>query len=60
MFNHDEVVITSDNRIGTRDQLEKSLNIRPVIFPKFDVVTSPSISLGDIRARRYNLIDRCK
>lgn len=55
-FQHDEIIITSDNKIGTLKKL--SAVFRRVTMPTFDVYSNPTIKLGDVKARRFNLIDR--
>lgn len=55
-FQHDEVVITSDNKIGTHTKF--SAIFSRVTIPTFEVYSTPTIKLGDVKARRFNLIDR--
>lgn len=55
-FQHDEIIITSDNKIGTLKKL--SAVFRRVTVPTFEVYSNPTIKLGDVKARRFNLIDR--
>jgi uncharacterized protein (UPF0218 family) len=54
---HDEVVITSDNQVGTKNNLYRVFAGR-VTIPEFEVFSSPKIHISDIKTRRFNVIDR--
>jgi uncharacterized protein (UPF0218 family) len=53
---HDEVVITSDNQVGTKNNLYRVFAGR-VTIPEFEVFSSPKIHISDIKTRRFNVID---
>lgn len=48
-FVHDEIIISSNGKIGQRGQLS---------FPKFEIINNPTIKLSDIKQRRFSLIER--
>jgi hypothetical protein len=52
-FKHDSVVINSHGKTG-----KKVWSAGRVVIPSFEIYQNPTIRLGDIKARRFNLIDR--
>ena len=47
--------------INARGKANNALNhamSQRVIIPEFEIYSSPTISISDIRKRRFNLIDR--
>ncbi len=55
-FFQDEIVITSGNRVISKDKLPPTT--RRVTIPTFEIFTSPNIKIDDVKRRRFNLIDR--
>lgn len=55
---HNHVIIDSRNKVGTREQLAKFSAASRVKIPMFTISSSPSIHIGDIKSRRFNIIDR--
>lgn len=53
---HDAVVITSRNETGLKNKVKVFAG--RVTFPTFEIASSPTIRLSDIKSRRFNLIDR--
>jgi hypothetical protein len=53
-FQHDVIIINSNNCIGPRSKLL----IRKVTFPTFNICQSPSIKISDVKHRGFSLIDR--
>ncbi len=51
------VRITSNNSVIKK---ENGVFGRKVIFPRFEIYKSPTVSLSDIKTRRFSIIDRCK
>ena len=56
-YKHDAIVIGSDGKSRTRSQSFLP-PFRKVIFPTFDIVSNPTVRLGDVKRRRFNVIDR--
>lgn len=52
----DQVIFSSRNQTGLKNKVE--IFGRRVVIPTFEVFSSPTIRLGDIKSRRFNLIDR--
>lgn len=48
----DEIVITSGNKVISRDKL-----FLYVKLPAFETFSSPSIKIDDIKQRKFNMID---
>ena len=55
-FFQDEIVITSGNRVISKDKLPPTTH--RVTIPTFEIFTSPNIKIDDVKRRRFNLIDR--
>lgn len=47
----DEIIITSDNKVLLKDKVPFR-----IIFPSFEVFSSPNIKIDDIKQRRFNMI----
>lgn len=54
-FEHDEIIISSNNTSGAK---EEGLVARRVVFPTFEIFNTPTIKLQDVKSRRFSLIDR--
>jgi hypothetical protein len=52
---HDEIIITDTNEIGTKVNTGFA---GKVIMPLFEIVSTPTIRIGDVKRRRFSLIDR--
>jgi hypothetical protein len=57
MFEDDEVVISSKNKIGKRTF---TFPAQRVIVPEFEIYSNPTIKISDVKSRRFNIIDRGK
>lgn len=55
MFDHNEIIISSDNKTGRTATVRGA---KRVVIPEFEVYKNPTIRLSDVKARRFNLIDR--
>lgn len=51
-FRHDHYLITSRGKLTTKKLLNR------VIVPSFQTIQFPSIKLGDVKKRRFSIIDR--
>lgn len=54
-FDHDEVVITSDNVTGRRNKVQ--LFGSRVTIPEFEIVNFPTIRLSEVKSRRFSMLD---
>lgn len=52
-FKHNRLRINSDGKLYDTNRLRA----HRVIFPTFDIVSSPTIRIDDVRKRRFSLID---
>jgi len=60
-FFQDEIVITSGNRVISKDKLPpttRRLITHWLTTPTFEMFTSPNIKIDDVKRRIFNLIDR--
>lgn len=51
-FKHDSIVVNSRGRTGRRNIVGR------VVIPSFEIYSSPTVRIGDIKRRRFDLIDR--
>lgn len=54
-FKHDVIRISSRGRVYRKG---RDLGGRRVTFPTFELYANPSIKIGDVKRRRFNIIDR--
>lgn len=52
-YKHDTIVISDKGKIGRQGFGSR------VKIPVFEVVSNPTIHIGDVKRRRFDLIDRC-
>lgn len=55
-FKYDSIKISSRGRLYRKGQLSGSS--RRAIFPTFQLAANPTIKLSDVKARRFDIIDR--
>ena len=54
-FKHNVIVVNSHGKTGRRIEFLKA---RRVTIPSFEIYKNPTVRLGDIKARRFDLIER--
>lgn len=55
MFEHDVIIIDDEDVMGQRTW---GWPPRRVVIPEFEIYANPTVHIGDIKRRRFNLIDR--
>jgi len=58
-YKHREVVIDSSGKLQKRNSPRGVRGVR-VKMPTFEIFSNPTIRLSDVKARRFDLIDKCK
>lgn len=56
-YKFDAIKISRDGEIYKKSQGRKFRGVK-VTFPMFNIISNPTIKLGDIKRRRFNIIDR--